>query len=913
MIDNREHDQSKAAVSGSSHSDWIEAARQEFEEVRNRSSAPHSFGADAGISEALSQCLPGYEISGEIHRGGQGMVFKSIQPTTRRNVAIKVMREGPFAGPQDRARFEREVQILGQLKHPNIVTILDSGSSAGHFYFIMDYIQGLPLDDYVVKHNLSVHQTLELFAKICDAVHVAHLRGVIHRDLKPSNIRVDPSGEPHVMDFGLAKVDEFDVIADSDHFMRTTTGQFIGSLPWSSPEQLEGKPDKVDIRTDVYSMGVMLYQILARRFPYDVTGHLRDVLDNICNIDPPKPGTIDPRIDDEVDQIVLKCLRKDREQRYESGGDLAREIRRYLSGEPIEAKGDSVVYVLGKHLRRHKFPVAAGVGFVGLVTAGFIVSLSFWHDAANARDAEADQRRIAEENEKIAKAETAKAKAVNAFLKEMLGSASPKTTMGRDVSVREVLDEAARRIEGGEFSGQPTLEASVRRTIGVTYRELGLYKEAEPYLKKALDLCTEYAGPDAPDTLLSMYEFAVLLQFEGRTDEAEPLYQRALEAQRRILTEEHVDTMTTMMQMASLLQDQAKYDEAEQMYRKTLDLAAHISGEEHTLTLLVTNNLANLLRTIGRLHQAEELFRKLVDIRTRKMGELHPETIVCTNNLANTLRDQGKLAEAEPMFRQVLEDASRVWGDRHPHTLLSASNLGMLLGHLGNLPEAESMLRRAYEGSLQELGEEHNNTLVSMNNLAQLLQARGKTDEATSLLQLAVKTRRRVHGEEHPDTLITANNLVQLLELGGKVDEAEALLKEILSTCQDSLGEEHVQTLMARFHLANLYRDLRQFAKAERIYQQVVESAERVLPPDDWHTPGMRTTWGACLANLERYADAEKQLLAGYEGLQATLGDVHPITKHAVGELIGVYQAMENHDEVKRWTNILEADNAGGS
>lgn len=366
--------------------------------------------------------IPGYEVIKEIHRGGQGVVYQAIQKTTKRKVAVKVMREGPFAGARDRARFEREVEVLAQLNHPNIVSIIDSGQASGGpthaaggaFFFAMDYISGHPLDQWMSLQERTIDETLKVFAKVCDAVNAAHLKGVIHRDLKPSNIRVDASGEPHILDFGLAKVATGDVSGGDDQLrMMTMTGQFVGSLPWASPEQAEGHPDKVDVRTDVYSLGVVLYQMLTGgKFPYEVVGAMRDVLDNIMRAAPQRPSTVRRQINDEVETIVLKALSKERERRYQNAGELARDVRNYLGGFPIEAKRDSAVYQLRVIARRHRGAAAAVGAIAAVVVVSAAVATLLWREAeaqrtiAQARnteltaalDREAAQRRRADEN-----------------------------------------------------------------------------------------------------------------------------------------------------------------------------------------------------------------------------------------------------------------------------------------------------------------------------------------------------------------------------------------------------------------------------------------------------------------------------------------------------------------------------------
>ncbi|MGE0481103.1 MAG: serine/threonine-protein kinase, partial [Phycisphaerae bacterium] len=332
--------------------------------------------------------IPGYELLRELHRGGQGVVYHARQQSTKRDVAIKVMRQGPFATLADRARFEREIDTLSRLEHPNIVTVHDAGRAGGFHYFVMPLVAGRPLDEWAADAPPAArrHATpngeradlaadvLEVFIRVCEAVHAAHLRGIIHRDLKPSNIRVDPSGDPHVLDFGLAKP----IDAPRDSAM-TQTGQFVGSLPWAAPEQIEGEPARLDIRTDVYSLGVILYQLLTGALPYDVGSNLRSALDNILHHQPAAPSAQrsarrrGSAIDEELDTIVLKCLSKDRERRYQSAGELARDLRRYRAGEPIDAKRDSALYVLRTTLRRYRLRVAAAGAFVVLLVVFAIV------------------------------------------------------------------------------------------------------------------------------------------------------------------------------------------------------------------------------------------------------------------------------------------------------------------------------------------------------------------------------------------------------------------------------------------------------------------------------------------------------------------------------------------------------------
>lgn len=362
----------------------------------------------------------GYDVQREIHRGGQGVVYKALQRNTGRRVAIKVLHGGASAGASGRSRFDREVQILGQLQHPGIVGIHDSGTTRdGGLFYVMEYISGPTLDEYVRElrpvvtssavararsstSEASLRDRLELFAKICDAVNAAHLKGVIHRDLKPANVRMTAGGEPVVVDFGLAKilVDTVTPDAPTSTPLMTQTGQFVGSLPWASPEQAEGSSTGIDVRTDVYSLGVILYQLLTGgKFPYRVVGTMREVMDAVLHAEPARPSTAAGwRIGDELETIVLKALTKERERRYQSAGELARDIRHYLAGEPIEAKRDSGWYVLSKTVRRHRVAVGFAAAMLAMVLIFSVAMTLAWADQAEARRQAVVERDRAERN-----------------------------------------------------------------------------------------------------------------------------------------------------------------------------------------------------------------------------------------------------------------------------------------------------------------------------------------------------------------------------------------------------------------------------------------------------------------------------------------------------------------------------------
>lgn len=469
----------------------ISVARRQAAKARSWSGGG-SFAASGDSAKRATDALPNYEIIREIHRGGQGVVYLARQKSTGRQVAVKVMREGPFAGRAEQFRFEREVQILAALKHPNIVTIHDSGTAGGFFHFAMEYIDGRPLDEHARSATLSLRDKLELFVQICDAVNAAHLRGIIHRDLKPGNIRVDTDGRPHVLDFGLAKSS----VEDASEVSVTHSGQFVGSLPWSSPEQAEGRLGDLDVRTDVYSLGVLLFHLLTGQFPYETRGPLRAVMNTIVNAEPIIPSSLSAAIPADVDTIVLKCLSKAADRRYQTAGDLARDIRQYLAGEAIDARRDHTLYVVGKLIRRHRGPVAAMIALVALVAASAVMFSMMYKEQRALREESDRQTAVAKQERERAEAHALDARQKLLMVSDtasfMLEQVSTKLSgvLGSGPAKTEILQKTYERFEAlsKEQSDDPALRlklAQTRRHLGLIASDLGKYDESSSHATDA--------------------------------------------------------------------------------------------------------------------------------------------------------------------------------------------------------------------------------------------------------------------------------------------------------------------------------------------------------------------------------------------------------------------------------------------
>jgi len=796
----------------SAHISSCATCRSELERIqRNNDLLAHyatpSLAGRGHVTGSLAEnAIPGYVLRREVHRGGQGVVYEALQQSTQRRVAVKVMKEGPFASAADKARFDREVQILAQLKHPSIVAIHDSGQAAGHFYFVMDFVEGLPFDEFVSHDTSPLATKLDLFARICDAVRTAHLLGIIHRDLKPGNILIDAQGQPHILDFGLAKM----AGADAEATMMTATGQFVGSAPWASPEQAQGDPSRIDLRTDVYALGVMFYQMLTGRFPYDVTGALPDVLQRIRNVEPARPSTVRRQLNDELDTIALKCLHKDPSRRYDTAGDLGRDLRHYLAHEPIEAKRDSYFYVLRKQVRRYRAPLAIAGVFVLLLIAGLTTSLAFWRqavtqrDAAEAARAEAESSRVeAEKSKEEAVDEANNATQISNFFVTMLASADPENA-GREVTVREVVQRAGEKLDG-QFPDSPKTESSIRIQIGITLFQLGQVAESEPHFRKTLALNQQHFGEKHKFTLSSMAWLSYALQRLGKLDESLELQEKSLRLHREALGDKDRETLGAMNNLAMLYNKLGRHADAEKLYRQCLEILREIHGPQHTMTLSTMNNLAGVLREQDRLDEAEKLFAEILEISRRVRGPEHPRTLVVWSNYADMLAERDRHADAEAMYREVLSIMDRVLGPTHPTTLSTSYSLGVMIRRQGRYAEARQIIEDVFAKRQESLGPDHADVALTKMELGNILAAEKRYDDALPFFTDALAMVRKALGEVHWQTAVVERSFGDCLHEMGRVTEAETAVEHACGLFRTTLGSSHRRTVECEKDLADIY------------------------------------------------------------------------------------------------------------
>jgi eukaryotic-like serine/threonine-protein kinase len=878
-----------------------------------------------------------YRITGIIGRGGMGVVYEAEQEQPKRPVALKVINPGVTSEHAIR-RFEHEAQILGLLQHSGIAQVYEAGTfdlGAGvQPFFAMEYVRGVPLTQYAERNKLSTHARLELIVKICRAVQHAHQKGVIHRDLKPGNILVTDEGEPKVLDFGVARATDSDIHTTT---LQTDVGQLIGTIPYMSPEQAGGDPTELDTRSDVYALGVVAYELLAGRLPYNVQQKMvHEAVRIIREDEPTRLSSINRTLRGDVEIVIGKALEKEKDRRYQSALDFASDIERYLNDEPIVARPPSVAYQFRKFARRNKALVGGVAATFIVLLAGLIAATTLYlqaeearAEAVTARDAEAEQRRIAEEREREAvaardEAETAKEaeaqraeelEKVAAFQESQLADID---TAMMGINLRLGLIEKRRSfLEGRGMDEEQIAEALAElesSLTGVNFTNVALEALDENIFERALE-AIEQDFADQPEIKARLLQtVADTMRELGLFDRAVQPQAEALKIRRYVLGDDHPDTLASMNNMGVLYQWQGNLTEAELYLREALEGRRRVFGVHHPETVTSINNVGVLLRQRGALTDAESYLREALDARRRIIGDEHSDTLEIANNIGIVLLRQVKLAEAEHYFREVLEGYRRALGNEHRNTLIAIQNMGHVLQEQGRFAESEPYLREALDGMSRVLGNEHPNSLAVVVNMGALLQQQGKLAEAERYHGRAISGFRRLFGDGHRNTLISMVHMVALLRQQERFTEAEPYMRRAVDGFRNLLGNDHAETVGAISNLGVLLRDLGQLEEAERLNAEAVESARRVLPDGHWHTAILLGHHAQTLTAMARFAEAEERVLEAHAILESALGQDHVhtiafIRQHA--DLYDAWHAAESdagHDaKAVEWRSKLPA------
>jgi serine/threonine protein kinase/tetratricopeptide (TPR) repeat protein len=924
-----------------------------------------------------------YKLLQTLGEGGMGTVYLAEQQEpVQRRVALKIIKAG-LDTAHVIGRFEQERQALAAMDHPNIAKVFDAGTVGQAFqpdnlppsqagkpdlpcrpYFVMELVKGIPITTFCDQEQLTPRERLELMVPVCQAVQHAHQKGIIHRDLKPSNVLIalyDGRPVPKVIDFGVAKATGQKL---TERTLFTEVGQMVGTLEYMAPEQAELNNLDIDTRADIYALGVILYELLTGSPPF--TGQqlrsaaFAEMLRIIREVEPPKPSTklsssaelagiaakrkLEPKkltrlVQGELDWIVMKCLEKERQRRYETANGLAMDLQRYLADEPVAAGPPSVAYRLRKFVRRNKGRASAAVVIFLALVGGVIGTSIGMVQARRSAQAEHLAKDVAEQ--RLEQVETA-----NEILASVFRDLNPHEERkdGPDLRVRlgERLEQAARLLER-EAVGDALVVARLQMVLGNSLRELGHYEQAQPLLEKARQAREDQLGPNHPHTLETKSHLADLYYDQGKYDRAETLRQEILQGSTAQFGADHHNTVVSKLNLGILYQAQGKYDRAEPLFQETVQALAAAHGVDHPETLVGKRTLATLYSDQGKYAQAEALLHEVVQGLTAKHGPDHPSTLNTKNSLAVLYQVQRKYDRADQLLQELLQGATRKLGPDHPDTLILKNNLAEQWRGQGKYDQAEALYQEVIRTQTVKLGPDHPDTLMSKRNLAVLYTTSGKLDRSIPLCEDVFQRRKATLGTDHPLTLNAMAQLGFNYMAAGRLTEALSLLEEALQRARQrpgpwpadldliplSLAEAYIragqlakaeshcrevlkqaQTLSALEYLAQSLLGQKKYAEAEPLLRQAVEVHEQKLP-DDWTTFNAKSLLGESLLGQQKYAEAERLLLQGFEGMTQREARVPAQYKirlvEAVDQLVRLYDAWGKKDEAQKWRATREA------
>jgi tetratricopeptide (TPR) repeat protein len=785
--------------------------------------------------ESVPSQVGGYEIVRLIGEGGMGAVYEAMQDTPRRPVAVKVIRAG-LVGRQVLARFKREAELLGRLQHPGIAAVYEAGTAditsqrgvvRDQPFYAMELVRGRPLLQYCLEERLETRGRMQLLAQVCDAVQHAHERGIVHRDLKPGNVLVEIGGQPKVLDFGIARA-----AADETMTLQTQTGQILGTVPYMSPEQVAGEHASVNARSDVYALGVIMFELLAGRLPYDLRNKpIAEAARIIRDHEPTRLSSARTSLRGDLDTIVAKALEKDPARRYQSAAELGDDLRRFLGDQPIMARPASSLYQFGKFARRNKALVGGVAATIIVLAVGVIATgLALGREAAQRKLAERNLglAKASEEEARVAQklAETRESEAIKArrraeasaaFTRGILSAISPSKSFGRDTELlRETLKQASARVEE-ELSEYPDLKVEMLTTIGETYRNVAAFTEAIDPLRRASEIQRSISGEHSPETLTAVYTLAGVLRSAGMAKEAATLVDGTIEALRAQPSLEPATLANHVRLRADIAQDLGEMDRAISLAEESLRLA-EASGEAGVICES-RGILAGLRRRQGRLDEAKVLLGEVIEY----LKQLGPDGAIrlgsALNSLAIVERFQNNLRGARDLYEEALAVRRNLYDRPHPDVAVVLVNLGKVYGDMADFDRAEPLLRESLEMHNAVYEGDHQGKAVAMDRLGTLLMQRGKFEEAETLLKEALRMFTATVGANHPFT----------------------------ATCTSSLG--------------SLYLETERFAEAEANYRAAIEGMKKAFRANpELYVAPLLGLIGEALARMGRHEEAVASL-----------------------------------------------------